>query len=229
MRRPLVLVSLLAGLLTGCVSAQEYRVLADKYAHTLAVKNEIDQEYGAVRKQLVALEQTHGKLSAAVGDHQQQNSVVHLQLQGELVSVKLAQQKLEQALRDLHAGVTQLKAGIEQEAAETRRGITDLRAKTDQVQTELKLRLDWMQSQVKGLDGKVGKLTHKVKTLNTPSPGEPGPEGEEKAVGKGPKPGKDVAAPGPVPATPTEKSEGPPPVLPPPPLMDLKAPAGNGR
>jgi chromosome segregation ATPase len=181
----IVLVSLLLVVVSGCVSEKEYKILLDKYAHTLAVKNEIDQEYGALRKELVALEQGHGRLAAALADQQQADAAIHQQLASDMTgALKTAVQKSDRAIGELRTALDKTTASIEHERRERQTDVEDLRTKLnklEQVQQELQkdiqARMEERQAQEKRIDDKLGGLAAQVNALraaNRRSESEPG-------------------------------------------------------
>lgn len=65
--RRMPMVSLLAaGLLSGCVSLSAYQELQEKYEHVVDAKLDMDRDYAESRRQLLAVEGEHARLSGQI-------------------------------------------------------------------------------------------------------------------------------------------------------------------
>ncbi|MEW6542489.1 MAG: hypothetical protein AB1411_02635 [Nitrospirota bacterium] len=161
MRRVVLVISVIAGL-AGCVSKTEYRALMDKYAHTLAIKNELDVEYGDLRKQVGVLEQGHGKLAGSLTEMKQAHTASTGQMklmQQDLESAKGLLQKEAQLIQELRTTVGSLKTQVEQDAMDLKRALDDAQAEVRASQEDLRRQLQALQKRVNDLVVKVRRMT----------------------------------------------------------------------
>lgn len=199
--------------LSGCVSVGEYRALLEKYAHTLAIKNEIDRDYGDLRRQVSLLEQQYAQAATSLAEakHALEGARAQAATQAsELEKLKAALTKQEQRSAAAESALSQLQARLAQVTAatdEVRRQLADWRAAQDTAAAERTKQMEELRKEVRRLRRATAKPP--ASEPAAPSPGRARPAKPAPAAPNPPEEPK--ASPLSPPSPPASLPEAPPP------------------